>query len=125
MWDLIAIPLTCWACMLVALPRKPRFGNKVEELVYSRLLGRHQRLLLLAIFVTIAMAFTLLVTLPRHGSPDLQAARAAQRVCTHPVVGFPTCYEQQANRMWAREEMQSDGTWLAVATVAAPEVVAP
>ncbi len=37
------IPLTCWACALLAAPRRPAFGNEVEELVYSRLLGRTAR----------------------------------------------------------------------------------
>jgi len=40
MLTLIAIPLTCWLCAFVAIPRKPLPGNEVQELVYARLLGR-------------------------------------------------------------------------------------
>lgn len=40
MWTLIALPVTCWVCTLLATPRRPHLGNEVEELVYARLLGR-------------------------------------------------------------------------------------
>jgi hypothetical protein len=124
MWNLIAIPLTCWLCAFVALPRKPRLGNEVEELVYARLLGRHHLLVLLALLATVVLALAVVVTLPRHADADPQAGRP-QRVCTQPSVGFPTCYERQADGTWTRQEMQSDGTWLAIATVAAPDVAVP
>lgn len=29
----IAIVLTCWYCVLIAIPRKPLSGNEVEELI--------------------------------------------------------------------------------------------
>jgi hypothetical protein len=121
MWSLIAIPLTCWLCALVALPRKPRLGNEVEELVYTRLLGRHHFLVLLALLATAVLALTFIVSLPRNATPELQAVRATPRVCTHPTVGFPTCYEQQADGTWTQEAMQDDGTWVAYATVSAPD----
>jgi hypothetical protein len=124
MWSLIAIALTCWVCTLVAAPRRPLPGNEVEELVYARLLGRQQRLLLLALLVTVVAVLAFVVTFPQQINADQQAL-PARRVCTQPSVGFPTCYEQQANGMWARQEMQSDGTWLTVATVTAPEGTAP
>ena len=123
MWSLIAIALTCWVCTIVAAPRRPLSGNEVEELVYARLLGRQHRLLLLALLVTVVAILAYVVTLPQQINADQQAP-PARRACTQPSVGFPTCYEQQANGTWARQEMQSDGTWLTVATVTAPEGIA-
>jgi hypothetical protein len=120
MWSLIAIPITCWFCTLVAAPRRPRLGNEVEELVYARLLGRQHRLVLLALLVTAVTALAFILSLPRHADASPRGA-PAQRVCTQPSVGFPTCYERQADGLWTREELQGDGTWLAVATVTAPD----
>jgi hypothetical protein len=75
MWTLIAIPATCWICALVALPRRPRLGVEVEELVYARLLGKHQRLVLLAILMTGVTLLALPTALPRHADTDLPTAR--------------------------------------------------
>lgn len=55
----IAIPLVFWLCALIAIPRRPRPGNEVEEIVYARLLGQHQNLTLLAFLVTAALFFAL------------------------------------------------------------------
>jgi hypothetical protein len=69
MWNLIAIPFTCWLCALVAHPRKPRLGNEVQELVYIRLVGRQQRLLLLAAILIALIMLTLLLDAPRRVQP--------------------------------------------------------
>jgi hypothetical protein len=69
MFTVVAIPLTCWLCALVASPRRPRFGNEVEELVYSRLLGRQQLVTLLAIAATAIAAFVLVITLATSVDP--------------------------------------------------------
>jgi hypothetical protein len=66
MGTLIAVSVTCWLCALVALPRKPRLGNEVEELIYARLLGRQRRVALLAIGVTAALLLTAIVALPQQ-----------------------------------------------------------
>ena len=48
-----------------------------------------------------------------------------QRECTHPTIGFPTCYALQADGMWAREELaDTDTNWVVVGTVTFDEVVA-
>jgi hypothetical protein len=48
-----------------------------------------------------------------------------QRACTHPSVGFPTCYSLQADGTWAREELTDlDANWVVVGTVTADEVAA-
>jgi hypothetical protein len=52
-------------------------------------------------------------------------APTALRECTHPLVGFPTCYVQQADGMWAREEMADvDTGWVVVGTVTYDEMLA-
>jgi hypothetical protein len=61
---MIVVTLTCWACTLVAIPRKPRVGDETAELVYHRLLGRQQRLALLAFVATGALILTVVLSLP-------------------------------------------------------------
>lgn len=74
-----AIPLTCWLCALIAAPRRPRVGNEVAELVYIRLLGRQQWLVLLAAVATAVLFVALVITLPQRGSADAaQATQATQ-----------------------------------------------
>jgi hypothetical protein len=47
------------------------------------------------------------------------------RECTHPVVGFPTCYVQQTDGLWARQELaETDAPWMTVGTVTRDELVA-
>ncbi|MDQ6748939.1 MAG: hypothetical protein M3010_12650 [Candidatus Dormibacteraeota bacterium] len=46
MATLIAVPLTCWLCVLIALPRRPLPGCEVQDLVYTWLLGRQRWLVL-------------------------------------------------------------------------------
>lgn len=78
MVTLAAIMLTCWLCALVARPRKPLRGNEVQELVYSRLLGRQQTLMLLALFATAAVLIVLALTIrPNRVDADLQRVRPA------------------------------------------------
>lgn len=76
----IAIPLTCWLCAMLAIPRKPIYGDEVAELVY-RSLGRRQQLLVdLAAAVTLAAGCCWLcraLFLPR--AVRLIAPEAAQR----------------------------------------------
>ena len=53
------------------------------------------------------------------------AVPSARRECTHPAVGFPTCYTLQADGTWAREELADTGTnWIVVGTVTFDEVAA-
>jgi hypothetical protein len=48
-----------------------------------------------------------------------------QRECTHPAIGFPTCYVPQADGTWARQELaETDANWIVVGTVSFDEVVA-
>jgi hypothetical protein len=72
MHALILVSLTCWACALVASPRKPRVGEEVGELVYCRLLRRQQRLALLAFLATAALFLMVVLSLPQrvNATPD-------------------------------------------------------
>jgi hypothetical protein len=116
MFAYAAIPLTCWLAAFLAVPRKPLPGNEIEELVYSRLLGRQHLLRLLALIVTMFMLLGLVISLPSRMDPTLRT----HRVCTDSPVGFPTCYNLQSSDTWAQEELDSDGTWHVVAIVSRP-----
>jgi hypothetical protein len=92
MWAYLAIPLTCWVCALVARPRRPQIGNDVAELVYARLLGRSQRVALLALVVTAVAFFTFIVALPRHGEPGFSPTPSRQQVCDDQPIEQRTCH---------------------------------
>ena len=74
MHAMIVVTLTCWLCTLVASPRKPRVGDEAAELVYSRLLGRQQRLVLLAFVATAALLLTLVFSLPQRVDATRESA---------------------------------------------------
>jgi hypothetical protein len=88
----LAIPLTCWVCALVARPRRPHGGNEVEELVYARLLGRSERVALLALVVTIVTFFTFVVALPSHGAPGFSDAPTMHQICDDQPIEQRTCH---------------------------------
>ena len=75
MHAMIVVTLTCWACTLIAAPRKPRVGDETAELVYHRLLGRQQRLALVAFVATAALFLTVVLSLPQrvNATPDTAA----------------------------------------------------
>jgi hypothetical protein len=52
---LIAVPLTCWLCVLLAIPRHPLPDDEVAQLVYRRLVGRHQLLVVIAVAISLAV----------------------------------------------------------------------
>jgi hypothetical protein len=110
MMTCIAIALACWVCALVSSPQKPLPGNEVQELVYSRLLGRYQRVVLLALAATIAVAFVLMVTLAQHSRPDAASARDADIVCADTPGSLPTCYRRVLGG-WQEEQLGADGQW--------------
>lgn len=117
---LIASAVTGWLTALLAIPRSPRVGNEVEELVYARLLGRQQRLLLLAFALTAATLVGGIATLPRHIDPDLRSVREARQTCTYPPEGGPICLVLQPGGSWARAQAERDGSWWVVPTVTGP-----
>jgi hypothetical protein len=65
--------------------------------------------------------------LPAAGPAAVSVASAGQpvtaRECTHPTIGFPTCYASQDDGTWAREELaDTDGVWVIVGTVTFDEM---
>jgi hypothetical protein len=139
MRTLIAVTLACWLCALLATPRRPLAGSEVQELVYSRLLGRHQRLVLLACAATVLAGFVFFATLAQHAGASANGATVAGEECNvapTPTdaggVGGPyttvageggsvaptgtTCYRALASGEWVAEQVQADGTRRTVAT---------
>src|SRR5205807_728666 len=112
---LATIPVTCWLCAWLATPRRPLVGNEVQELVYGRLLGRQQRLVLLAIVATALVFLPLILLLPSTINPDLQDVRLAQTAChgIRPAGEPPSCYVLEPGGIWAVEEWW-DGGWTPV-----------
>lgn len=106
---LAMIPLTCWLCVLIAMPRKPLPDNEVQELVYSRLLGRHQRLTLLAVSLTGAALLTFILALPSHPTTDPLRRPAVTQVCTDRPTRLPICYTWQPSGGWLVEQWEADG----------------
>jgi hypothetical protein len=93
-----AIPLTCWLRALIAIPRKPPLGNEVEEMVYARLLGRQQSLVLLALATTALVFFVHIASPPR--SVASQQAAPAQQICFDGSAGPVTCYTPRSDGAW-------------------------
>jgi hypothetical protein len=112
--------LTCWCCALLATPRRPRLGNEVEELVYSRLLGRHHLLIGFAAIVTALTVLAAVVTLPRRVDATLGQSRALNQYCAAVAAGAPSCYRVDSDGRWAEAVRLSDGEWEVVTTVPAP-----
>lgn len=100
MLALATIPVTCWLCTLIATPRRPRFGDEVAELVYSRLLGRQQLLRLVAIIMTGALFLVLVLTLPSHATSNFGMSQTEQIYCGQSATGFTACYARDADGVW-------------------------
>jgi hypothetical protein len=111
MHTLIAIAVTCWLSALVAIPRKPRPGNEVAELVYARLLGRQQRLVLLAILAS-ALAFAIFVVHLPGTLPDdvAEVQRGQQGICASANAEPHVCWDERPSGIWTVERQQSDGS---------------
>jgi hypothetical protein len=78
--------------------------------------------------ITTVLASLLVALLLTVNAPALSAdsgSPLATKACTHPPIGFPTCYTLQADGTWAREELSDiDMGWVVVGTVTADEVAA-
>ncbi len=120
MFAVAAVAADCWLCVLLAAPRRPLPGAEVEEAVAVYLLGRWQRLRLVAILTTLAAILAAILALPSGPIADMRAPPVAQRLCTYPPTGFPRCYAQQYDGTWIEEELQDGGTWIALGIVKAP-----
>ena len=106
MWTLTFIPLTCWPCALVALPRKSRLGNEVEDLVYTRLFGRWQRLVLLALLASVVAIAVFVIRLPgRTPAEDSAMQSPPQIICNTPLTGLGVCWVERPGEMWVVERL--------------------
>ncbi len=130
---LATIPLTCWLCAWLARPRKPLRGNEVQELVYGRLLGRQQCLIVLALLLTGGMLLCMIGTLPQRADNTLQAVRGAHAECVAQMGRDETdsgrdetasatvqCYELEAGGGWVEKEYRRGSGWRTIASVTVP-----
>jgi hypothetical protein len=123
-WTLV--PLTCWLCALMARPARPLPGSEVQELVYTRLMGRQQRLMLLACTATVLLILGMVLMLPQRVDADLRAVRQANADCAAridedaPLEPSSRCYVLEAGGTWEQERRRADGGWERMGTVAAP-----
>ena len=131
MFALAVAAMICWIVVLIARPRTPLPGNEVQELVYSRLLGRQQVLMLFALLVTGMALLVFIVGLPQRMDPDLRAVRRTQAACLdarhkasdaldYGITSAAHCYELQPGGTWVQKVERPDGSWLVVGTVLAP-----
>jgi hypothetical protein len=102
---------TVWFAVFVAMPRRPLPENEVQELVYSRLLGRQHRVILLACIVTALGLFALVISLPSDHTARASSTPSRQQVCFNSSALPPTCYTPQPGGAWLEEQLQPDGTW--------------
>jgi hypothetical protein len=106
--------ISIWTAAMLAMPRRPLPNNEVEELVYSRLLGRQHRLILLAVIVTAIGFLVLILSMPSSFAARANSVRPRQQVCFNLPAAPPTCYTPQPGGAWLEEQMQPDGTWRAI-----------
>ncbi len=104
-----------WIAAFIAMPRKPLPHNEMQELVYTRLLGGHHRVLLLAVVGTVIGLLVLVLSMPSSVTALSNRTTSRQQVCYHGGAS-PTCYTPQPGGAWLEEELQADGTWRVVGT---------
>lgn len=124
MFTIAAIPITCWLCALIALPRRPLPDNEVQEIVYSRLLGRQRLLALFALLVTGTMFLAFVSGLPQRIDPDLREIRNQEQLCSGAgaIYEQPVCWKLQPGGIWALEIYEFDGRWRIIDTPPAPAI---
>jgi hypothetical protein len=87
----IALALTCWLCAFVASPRKPLPGTEVQELVYVRLLGRWERVVLLAVVMTIVAFASIVAAVPERAGAEIRRLVPPSAVCTQLMEEMDPC----------------------------------
>jgi hypothetical protein len=75
--------VSLWVAAWVAIPHKPFSANEVQALVYSRLIGRQQRLVALAIVGTAMLLITVIVGVSQSLQAD--ADQAVSQAITAPI----------------------------------------
>ncbi|MCA1669232.1 MAG: hypothetical protein LC793_17935 [Thermomicrobia bacterium] len=128
----VAMVVTCWLCLAIVTPRKPQWGNEVEELVYTRLLGRQHLLFGITAVMTAALVLALVVTLPKRMTPGMSAppSTPTQQIVSDPgtppllsaycdatAARSPVCYfPQPEHDLEFKAERQANGIWQVVGT---------
>jgi hypothetical protein len=120
-----ALVATCWLMVLVARPRQPLPGNEVQELVYARLLGRHQRLIVIAVVASAVAFLVLVLSLPQRVHADLQEQRVARWRCDAVAERAVFCAERSAGGMWLTKQRLEDGTWQVIGVGPVPPPFVP
>ena len=118
MLAVVAAATTCWCCALLAIPRLRLWDDPAVERRLKARLGRRRRLVCAALLLTL-LPFG--IAAPGGANPDLVSARSRHRLCTHPPIGFPTCYRWFSTGAWMREELSDGGAWLDVGIVSLAE----
>lgn len=113
-----AIPIVCWLCALIAMPRIGPNAEEERSVAYQ--LGRQRRVRIVAVITTMMLLLAAIARVPHGSDADLRALRDTQRICTNVAVGFATCYQHRADGSWWREDLLNDGTWVVVGTAPAP-----
>jgi hypothetical protein len=115
MMTCIAVAFTCWLCALVASPQRPLPGNEVQELVYIRLLGRRERVMLLAMAMTVIAFASIIVTLPQRAGAETDDLVISRSSCMPLLGGLDPCVTAQPGTRAVRE-IQDDGRSVIVST---------
>ena len=103
MMTCIAVALTCWLCALVAAPQRPLPGNEVQELVYIRLLGRRERVMLLALAMTIVAFASIVATLPQRAGAETDRLVRSGTSCIQLLGETDPCVTVQPGTRVVRE----------------------
>lgn len=111
---MIVVAITCWACVAVTRPGRPLPGNEVQELIYCHLLGRHQRMALIALVATGIAAFALCASLASHAGTAVEGTGVRDEHCNGTRAAELTCYRALPDGGWKAEQLQADGTWRVV-----------
>ncbi len=114
---------TLWIATFVAAPHKPLPNNEVQELVYSHLLGRQQRVILLALIVTAVSFFVLIAGMPHRADTSATIAPRTRHLCTDLPMGQLVCYTLQPTGIWVAERLQPDGIWHIIGDSTSPPVL--
>lgn len=121
MLAVIAAATTCWCCALLAVPHRRWWDDPATERRLTAHLGRRRRLVCVALLLTLLALLPLGSAAPGGANPDLISARSRHRLCTHPPIGFPTCYRWVSTGAWMQEELLDGGAWLDIGIVSLAE----
>jgi hypothetical protein len=86
---------TLWVAALIAVPRRPRFGDETTYRVYARMLGRQPVLIALAVVVTIVAGCAAVISArPNRIDATLRSVRP---VCRPLADGRQLCLIERAD----------------------------